>query len=410
MELMRSKKTSVGVIPEDWEVKTINEAFEICNKYRFPISEKVRKNMQGQYPYYGPTKAQDYINEFRFDGEYSLIGEDGDHFLKWKSNPMTLLVNGKFNVNNHAHVLKGKENYTTTKWFYYYFKNRDITNSLTRQGAGRFKLSKVILEKIALPIPPFNEQILITKLLDDVETLICQLEKLIKKKRSIKQGAIQKLLRPKSGWITRKIRDIGELNGAGVDKKIKIDEESVRLVNYLDVYHRDFIFSKDLHHYVTAPSNKAVQCSVKQGDIYFTPSSEMRFDIAISAVAMEDIPDAVYSYHLYRLRLFEEWDLKFRTYFFKNKDFIRQAETLCEGSGKRYVLSLSKFKEIEICYPKDFEEQKYISSVLSDMDRELNKLESKLKKYTQLKQGMMQNLLAGKIRLIKKEEPHAVLT
>ncbi len=48
-----------------------------------------------------------------------LIGEDGDHFLKWRSQPMTLLAEGKFNVNNHAHLVKGTKN--LTEWFYWYF-------------------------------------------------------------------------------------------------------------------------------------------------------------------------------------------------------------------------------------------------------------------------------------------------
>ena len=77
------KQTEVGVIPEDWRASTIGEAFAIDNHLRLPLSRDVRKKMQGTYPYYGPTKIQDYINEYRVDGTYALIGEDGDHFLKW---------------------------------------------------------------------------------------------------------------------------------------------------------------------------------------------------------------------------------------------------------------------------------------------------------------------------------------
>ena len=62
--------------------------------------------MQGAYPYYGPTSVLDFISEHRLDGEYVLIGEDGDHFLKYSKWNMTQLVSGKFNVNNHAHVMR----------------------------------------------------------------------------------------------------------------------------------------------------------------------------------------------------------------------------------------------------------------------------------------------------------------
>ena len=76
------KQTEVGVIPEDWEVAPIGQAFDICNNLRLPISQAVREKMAGSFPYYGPTGIQGYINEYRVEGEYALIGEDGDHFLE----------------------------------------------------------------------------------------------------------------------------------------------------------------------------------------------------------------------------------------------------------------------------------------------------------------------------------------
>lgn len=186
------KQTEAGVIPDDWEVKPIGESFDICDHLRNPISQEVRKRMPGEYPYYGPTKAQDYINEYRVEGEYALIGEDGDHFLKWREWPMTLLVNGKFNVNNHAHLVKGVK--SLTSWFFYYFQHRDITNYLTRQGAGRFKLTKSTLVTIPCPLPPLEEQQAITTALSDVDALITAVDRLIAKKRDIKQAATQELL------------------------------------------------------------------------------------------------------------------------------------------------------------------------------------------------------------------------
>ena len=127
------KQTEVGVIPADWEVSTVGDSFDICNQLRLPISQSIRERMAGPYPYYGPTSVQGWINEYRVDGKYALIGEDGDHFLKWQHQPMTLLVEGKFNVNNHAHLVRGTKN--CTDWFYWFFSNRDLTPYLTRQKA-----------------------------------------------------------------------------------------------------------------------------------------------------------------------------------------------------------------------------------------------------------------------------------
>ena len=90
----------------------------------------------------------------------------------------------------------------------------------------------------------------------------------------------------------------------------------------------------------------------------------------------------------------------FGLYMLKTRKFLAEAETICEGSGKRYVISLRKFREMEICYPKSIEEQNRIATILSDMDKEIEALEKKLSKYKLLKQGLMQNLLTGKMRLI----------
>jgi type I restriction enzyme S subunit len=146
------KDSPLGRIPVEWEVRRLGESCVICNNLRKPIAALVRETMKGEYPYYGPTGILDYIDECRVDGKFVLIGEDGDHFLKYKTQEMTLLVDGKFNVNNHAHILQG-ENDVLTEWLHLYFLHRDITLHLTRQGAGRFKLNKAALTELPLIAP-----------------------------------------------------------------------------------------------------------------------------------------------------------------------------------------------------------------------------------------------------------------
>ena len=84
----------------------------------------------------------------------------------------------------------------------------------------------------------------------------------------------------------------------------------------------------------------------------------------------------------------------------KTRKFLEQSETMCEGSGKRYVVSMGKFRNMTIAFPKSKKEQNRIATVLSDMDKEIENLENQLAKYKQVKQGLMQNLLTGKIRLV----------
>lgn len=264
-----------------------------------------------------------------------------------------------------------------------------------------------VVDKMPIGIPPDKaEQRKIAEALSDMDTLLAGLDRLIAKKRELKQAAMQQLLTGQTRlpgfqgqWDVRRLGEIGEISGSGVDKKSRPDEVPVRLVNYMDVYRRAFIFSTDLDYTVTAQPHHARRCNVRKGDVFFTPSSETRDDIANSAVAMEDIADAAYSYHIVRLRLSDPWDLRFRTYAFKTRAFLRQAETVCDGGGTRYVISLSKFRNLVVSVPP-VAEQAAIAEILWDMDAELFALEARRDKTRALKQGMMQELLTGRTRLV----------
>lgn len=187
------KDSELGRIPAGWKVHYVGEALSIRNTLRKPISRDERKEIPGPYPYYGPTKQQDSISTYEQDGTFALIGEDGDHFLKFAFMPMTQLVHGKCTVNNHAHVLASTET-CSAEWFYHYFMNRDIVNFLTRQGAGRYKLNKAALEKLKIAFPPENEREEISKI---IATMSAKLDHLTTQKtqtEQLKKGLMQKLL------------------------------------------------------------------------------------------------------------------------------------------------------------------------------------------------------------------------
>jgi len=199
-------------------------------------------------------------------------------------------------------------------------------------------------------------------------------------------------------WDIKTLGEIGEVTGAGVDKKSNPDEQSVRLVNYVDVYNRRPITSNLLSHWVTAPANKANLCSVRKGDVFFTPTSEVREDIAVSSMALEDIPDAVYSYHLVRLRCNDEVEVAYRAHAFTAKYFLDQASVLADGSGTRYVVNLPNFRRMLVALPPR-DEQRRIGTLLTDVETQIAKLSEFIDKKINIKQGAMQELLTGKTRL-----------
>lgn len=196
-------KTKKGLrVPEEWEVDSLEKFCFIHNYLRKPISSLERFEKKGVYPYYGATGIIDYIDEYRVEGKFVLIGEDGDHFLKYEKQNMTHLVDGKFNVSNHAHILSGKEN-CLTEWIHYFFCNRDITYYLTRQGAGRFKLNKATLINLPMWVPMNMEEQkrIIEKIFvfeNQFQNILTYREKLI----SLKTGLMQDLL---SGKVKVKV-------------------------------------------------------------------------------------------------------------------------------------------------------------------------------------------------------------
>ena len=256
------------------------------------------------------------------------------------------------------------------------------------------EVTKGTLLNIEIPLFPLSEQRAIAAVLSDVDGMINSLDALIVKRQAIKQAVVQQLLTGKTrlpgfsgAWETKRLGEIGDISGAGVDKKVNPNEVPVRLVNYLDVYNKRYFYSKDLTHEVSARPDQVRHCAVEKGDIFFTPSSEVREDIGGSAVAMENIPDGVYSYHVVRLRLKTEWDVCFRAYAFDTKEFLDQASAQCEGSGTRYVISLPKFRSMIVRFPPSVAEQQAIASVLSDMDSEIAALEQRRDKTRAIKQG-----------------------
>lgn len=401
------KQTEIGVIPEDWEVKELGELGSVI------IGLTYSPNDVSEYGTLVLRSSNIQNGRLSFENNVFVKMNLPERVIVKENDLLICVRNGSRNLIGKCAIIDKKTEGSAFGAFMSVFRSdfnryvsevfksdliqKQIENNL---GATINQITNKDLNSFQIPLPPLPEQEAIAEALSDADAWIESLEQLIAKKRLIKQGAMQELLTPKEDWEVKKLGEVAIVTGAGVDKKIIDGEKSVTLLNYLDVYRRDYIYRKELGHQVTAPTNKIEQCDIRKGDVLITPSSELPNDIGITALAMEDMPNVVYSYHLYRIRFLKEFDWKFRLYLFKNRFFLNQAEKFAEGSGKRYVISLSKVREFDIAYPKSLSEQTRIATILSDMDAEIEALEQKLSKARQIKQGMMQELLTGRIRLV----------
>ena len=151
----------------EWKKVKLKDICDILDSRRIPISEE--KRIKGKYPYYGANGIQGYINDYIFDEELVLLAEDGGNFGS-KIKPIAYKINGKTWVNNHAHVLKAKNEIISTDFLLYSLMFYDVTKLIT--GTTRKKLTRTGMEKITLFIPNLDMQEKITNYLQEIEKFI----------------------------------------------------------------------------------------------------------------------------------------------------------------------------------------------------------------------------------------------
>lgn len=154
-------------LPQGWTIKTLGEVCEILDNMRKPINSTEReqrlKNSTTKYAYYGATGQVGYIDDFLCDFESILLGEDGAPFLE-PFKDKAYIVSGKYWVNNHAHILKAKENFAINKFVCYFLNIVDYMPYVS--GTTRLKLNQSAMKQIKIPLPPLEIQKQIVKLLE----------------------------------------------------------------------------------------------------------------------------------------------------------------------------------------------------------------------------------------------------
>ena len=150
------------------EKKILGDITHNFDKLRIPLSSKERENLEKKYRYYGAQGVIDYVDNYIFDGEYILVAEDGENLKSQKANVCNL-VNGKFWVNNHAHILQAKDEHDL-RYLYYLLNLTNFTPYIS--GSAQPKLTQDSLNKIELNIHDFQTQQKIASVLSSLDTKI----------------------------------------------------------------------------------------------------------------------------------------------------------------------------------------------------------------------------------------------
>jgi type I restriction enzyme S subunit len=303
----------------------------------------------------------------------------------------------------------------------YCFSTKSVRNEIVSKCTytTRALTNGKVLSGVQIIVPPLPEQQAIATALSDIDGLINSLQKLIDKKKNIKQGAMQELLTGKrrlegfSGeWKVKALGELFRFSGGYSASWEQLSDDGYCYLHYGDIHASNKTHIDIDSDYITIPKlnialNKVTKDKLlRDGDVVFVDASEDDEGVSkhIVVVNPKNIPYISGLHTIAAKATDDTLDKKFRRYCFQSFEIKKQFKFYAVGI-KVSGVSRGNIAKINLLIPPTVEEQTAIANILSDMDSEIEALERKLNKYKDIKQGMMQELLTGRIRLLEEAVP-----
>jgi type I restriction enzyme S subunit len=404
----RDKKTELGLIPEDWNFVEFHEVMDGFSSGQTPYRGRP-EFYTGNIPWI--TSGELNYNVITDTKEKITIEGVQDALLKTiPVGTFLFAITGleaagtrgscaitgiEATTNQSCMALYPKKGLLTTPYLYHFYVRygNDLAFKYC-QGTKQQSFTGGIAKKLPIIIPPtLEEQTAIATALSDADALISSLEKLIAKKRNIKQGAVQKLLQPKEAWETKTLKELAKYRRGSFPQPYGLDKwyDDTNGYPFVQVYDVDdnFRLKNETKRRISKEAQE-MSVFIEKGSVIIT----LQGSIGRIAITQYD------AYVDRTLLFFESFIVPFDKFFFMISIFrLFELEKEKAPGGIIKTITKEALSSFKISYPK-IEEQTEIATLLSDMDAEISALESKLEKYKKVKLGMMQNLLTGKIRLI----------
>nr|WP_318707138.1 restriction endonuclease subunit S [uncultured Treponema sp.] len=424
------KQTEIGMIPDDWEVTTIGQQTEIFGRIGFrgytindivdegfgaitlsPSNIQNNKMDYSKCTYLSWAKYEESPEIKIFDGDI-LIVKTGSTYGK---SAIVKNLRKKATINPQFVVLKKIK--CSNELLSYLIQNPIIQSQIEEAivGGAIPTLSQKQIASFKLPLPPtLAEQQKIAKALSDVDNVITTLEKLITKKKNLKQGTMQQLLTGKKrlpgfaksdkfkqteigeipeDWEVKTFGNFATIVRGGSPRPIQDyltnNSDGINWIKIGDVNSEDKYIVKTEEKII--PAGKSRSREVHIGD--FILSNSMSFGRPYILKINGCIHDGWLAIQNYQ----ETFDSDFLYYLLGSDKIFEQYISMAAGSSVQN-LNKQKVSKLKVPIPSK-PEQTAIANVLSSMDKEIEALAAKLGKYRDLKTGMMQQLLTGKIRL-----------
>ncbi|MCB9801656.1 MAG: restriction endonuclease subunit S [Pseudomonadales bacterium] len=379
-----------------WPTTTISDISENLDSKRVPVAKLKRKS--GDIPYYGATGIVDYVNDYIFDEELLLIGEDG---ADWSGGANTaFIINGKSWVNNHAHVLRIKN--ANIQFVMNYLNYSDLRNYIS--GTTRGKLNQASLNKIKILNPSLKIQAKVADILSTIDETIEKTDQIIQKTEKLKQGLMSELLTKGIGHKKFKKTKLGEIPEEWEIKMLslvakvvdslhqtpKYSGDGLPMVRVIDIKQGDLDLSS------------CIKVEKKVYDLFTKNHVPAQGDIVISRVGSFGVFSYVATTKQFCLGqntaiISPLINGKYLYYALQSPIPTEQVAKQVVGSNQK-TLSLKHIKNLYVPKPSSDEQQK-IADILCKLDI---KIESEIKQKNtliSLKKGLMQDIFSQKVTI-----------
>ncbi len=401
------KQTEVGVIPEEWDVSNVGDVCTLINGRGFKPHEWKRSGL--------PIIRIQNLNgseDFNYyTGSYNpkILVETGQLLFAWSGSRGTsfgpyVWNGGQALLNYHTWKVSVNESKATQEFLLHAL--RHLTSYIEDRAHGASALvhtQKWEMEKFPILIPSsLPEQRAIARALTDVDALIGALDQLIVKKRNLKHAAMQQLLtghRRLPGftdqWEMKRLGEIGSFSkGQGI-RKDEVVADGIPCIRYGEIYTRHNDYIRNFHSFIP-PAIAEQSQRLRKGDLLFAGSGETSEEIGKCVAFLGD--EEAYAGGDIVICSPSGQDSLYLGYLMNQTSISSQKARMGQGDAVVHI-SARNLAELKLSLPK-FPEQTAIAAVLSEMDAELAALEQRLAKTRDLKQGMMQELLTGRTRLV----------
>lgn len=344
------------------EYKKLEDCCNILDNKRKPVSKGVREN--GEYPYYGANGIQDYINDYIFDGEYVLVGEDGS-VQTANGTPVVNWAVGKIWVNNHAHIIEEIDG-VSLRYLYHYLQIVDVKDLIHGNIP---KLNQGDFRNIKIAIPPLEVQEEIVKILDKFGKLEAELEAELEARKSqyeFWRGILFKQDIDKMVTLET-IGDVTKLAGFEFSEYVNYsDDGNIIALRGLNVKNGHLVLD-DVKYVDNSDFSKLNRSKLYENDILYT------YVGTVGQVGLVDKNDKYYlAPNVARIRIFDEKvNPKYVMHYLLTNEFKTNQLDALSGTSSMKNITMTNIRKFKIPVPS-LEKQNRIVNILDKFDKLVN--------------------------------------